>query len=355
MSNELIKKTHRRGWIDFARGIVIIYVVYRHALTGLISAGVDIRNAIFMVQESSMPVFFIVSGVFIGSSAIKRGLGTFIRFKFESLIYPFLIWGSIHLTLQILLSTYSNSEKNWSYFQYLFTYPRAVDQFWYLYTLFLVMALFATLNFWILKFKPIPNVLIGFSFYVISYFVSTDYFSLNDIFFYYSFLVFGFLMADSMLPIDTTFFKGKWLWYAIPIFVMLQMYWYIHYQDARFLVQLDFIGFLLFMPAIIIGALLLFVLAFVLEERNLFTPLKWIGSHSLYIYVMHLIFTSGVRMVLVRLFPALNPIVTLIIIILGGVFISIGVYQLLRKLKQDWLFEPPLFVKKLIFYGGKPQ
>lgn len=349
------KKAHRRGWIDYARGIVIIYVVYRHALTGLISAGVDIQNAIYMVQESSMPIFFIVSGVFIYTSAMKRGLGTFTRFKFESLMYPYFVWGTIHLVMQIVFSQFSNSNKGWDYFIYLFTYPRAVDQFWYLYALFAVMVLFASVNFLVLKFKVLPNAILAVALYALSYFVETDMFSVNDILFYYLFLVFGFIVARYILPVDSTFFKGKWLWYAVPVFALLQVYWHTYYSDARLLVQLDFTGFLIFMPVTILGALILFVLVYKLEERNIMMFFKKIGSHSLYIYVMHLMITGAIRVVLMKLFPNLHPVALLVIIIAGGVLIPIVVYQVLMRLKQNWLFEPPAFIKRIIFYGSKPQ
>ncbi|NJM25695.1 MAG: acyltransferase family protein [Bacteroidia bacterium] len=102
----------RRGWIDYARGIVIIYVVYRHTLSGLIHMGYPIRNAIFLVQEASMPIFFVVSGIFIHSSLVKRGFLRFVRFKFDGLLYPYLVWVTIHLTLQIVFSNVVNSDKN---------------------------------------------------------------------------------------------------------------------------------------------------------------------------------------------------------------------------------------------------
>ncbi len=355
MGVDLIKKTHRRGWIDYARGIVIIYVVYRHALTGLIAAGADLKNAIYMVQESSMPIFFIVSGVFIFSSAQKRGFGTFARFKFESLMYPYFVWGTIHLIVQILFSRFSNSTKSWEYFGYLFTYPRAVDQFWYLYALFVVMLLFALVNFTVLKFKVLPNVMLAIAWYVLSYFISTDWFSVNDILFYYLFLVFGFVVASFILPVDSTFFKGKWLIYALPVFIILQVYWHQQYAHVRFLAELDFAGFAMFLPITILGALILFVGVYKLEEKGVGMFFKQLGGQSLYIYVMHLMFTAAIRVVLIKFVPTLHPIIMLLICIAGGVGIPIVLRQLLLKLNLSWLFEPPAFLKKSSSTVRKPQ
>jgi fucose 4-O-acetylase-like acetyltransferase len=357
MSSAVIenKNIHRRGWIDYARGFVIIYVVYRHALTGLLGAGVDIKNAIYLVQESSMPVFFIVSGIFIHSSALKRGLDTFVRFKFESLMYPYFIWATIHLTVQILFSQYSNYDKGIHYYGYLFTYPRAIDQFWYLYALFAVMILFASLNFKLIKFNVPLNVIIALSIYFASYYIKIDLFSIHDILFYYLFLVFGFLIAEALLPVTSNFFKGKWLIYVLPIFILIQVYWRIQYPDMNKLDELDFIGFLLFVPITIIGALLIFLISYKLDEWGLVKILRFIGSHSLYIYIMHLIFTGAIRVVLLKIFPATPPILMLIVIMIGGVFIPIVCYKIFMKLGFSGLFVPPQVVRKVIFWNSKPQ
>ncbi len=348
-------KPNRRGWIDYARGFVIIYVVYRHALTGLLNSGVDIANVIYLVQESSMPVFFIVSGIFIRSSALKRGLDTFVRFKFESLVYPYLVWAAIHLTIQIAFNSYSNSDKDLYYFVYLFIYPRAIDQFWYLYTLFAVMFLFAVLNFKILKFNSLANLLVAIALYFISFYVETNYFAVHDAFFYYIFLVFGFLIADTIFDVNGIFFRGKWLFYVLPFFVLLQVYWFFHYPNAHFVKDLDYIGFILFVPITIIGALLLFFISYKLDQWGYLKTLKYIGGHSLYIYIMHLIFTSAIRVLVLRIYPSIEPFVLLILIIVGGVVIPIFCYRILIRLGFNSLFVPPERIRKIIYFGSKPQ
>jgi fucose 4-O-acetylase-like acetyltransferase len=346
-------KIHRRGWIDYARGFVIIYVVYRHAMTGLLAAGIPIKNAIYLVQESSMPIFFIVSGIFIQASADKRGLGTFVKFKLESLIYPYFIWAGIHLSIQILLSEYTNYEKDIYFFTYLITQPRAIDQFWYLYTLFSVMVIFVGLNLAWLHFKVIPNMLVALILYLSSYFISTDWFSLNDILFYYLFLFVGFLMSDHMLPVNNQFFKGKWLIPVLPVFVALQFFWWTRYAEIHKLEQLDFLGFWMFIPITVISAFLIFMISYKLDEWNMMKFLKYIGSHSLYIYIMHLIFTAAIRVFLLKFWPELPPFIMLILIMAGGILLSIGTYKVLMKLNMKFLFEPTL--KGLPVYGKKSQ
>ncbi|MBL7872731.1 MAG: acyltransferase [Cyclobacteriaceae bacterium] len=348
------KNVHRRGWIDYARGFVIIYVVYRHAMIGLISSGIHLKNAIYLVQEASMPVFFIVSGIFIGTSTAKRGLSEFVKFKFNSLLYPYFIWGFIHLSIQILFNQYSNSHKDSSYYLYLLIAPRAIDQFWYLYALFMVMIIFSSLNLTFLKFKWLPNILVAISFFVASFFVSSLWFSITDVLLYYLFLVFGFLLSEIILPVTSKFFNGKWLWYAIPFFIIIQLFWWTHYSDIMYLNQIDFLGYLLFIPITTVGALILFLISYQLDKWGSIPFLKYIGSQSLYIYIMHLIFTAASRVVLIKVLPELPPLAMLLIIIIIGVFMPIVIYRLCIRLKLHFLFEAPNF-KRLNLFGSKPQ
>lgn len=353
---ELIPKseTHRRGWIDYARGIVIIYVVYRHAMIGLIGAGISLSNAIYLVQEVSMPVFFIVSGLFVGSSTSKRGLKGFIYFKIRTLLYPYFVWGFIHLTIQIIFSQFSNSDKSISYYLYLFIAPRAIDQFWYLYTLFFSMVLFASLNISVLKFKVIPNLLIAIVLCTASYFVKSLWFSITDILFYYLFLIVGFILSDNILPSDSKFFKGKWLLIALPIFITLQLFWWSRYPDAHRLIDLDYIGFILFIPVTLLVTLILFFISNKLDEYQFLKPLKYIGSHSLYIYIMHLIFTASIRVFIIKLFPSMPPLLMLFVVMAGGILLPILCYRMIIKYNLMFLLEVPKSFKIKSIFSNKP-
>jgi fucose 4-O-acetylase-like acetyltransferase len=75
MSNQLNTQARRLFWVDYAKGIAIILVVYRHILIGIERSGIEVsvwlRNANEMVYSFRMPLFFILSGIFI-SRTISR-------------------------------------------------------------------------------------------------------------------------------------------------------------------------------------------------------------------------------------------------------------------------------------------
>lgn len=70
----------RLNWIDNARGIAIILVVYRHVFEGLKNTAVLSVTGNYQILENlqitffsfRMPLFFIITGVFIQRS-IEKG------------------------------------------------------------------------------------------------------------------------------------------------------------------------------------------------------------------------------------------------------------------------------------------
>lgn len=344
----------RRGWIDYARGVVIIYVVYRHTMSGLIHMGYPIKNAIFLVQEASMPIFFVVSGIFIHSSLVKRGFLRFVRFKFDGLLYPYLVWVTIHLTIQIIFSDLINSDKTAIFYAYILVLPRSLDQFWYLYTLFMLMIMFAAVNTYILKFRALPNALLGVALYALSYFIPTNWFAVNDCLFYYFFVTFGFLISEWLLPHNSRFFTD---WRVptilVPLFALLFYIWNSTYPGITELRDTGYMGYVLFVPLTILTAFLIFLITNKLDRWGVLDILRFIGSRSLYIYIMHLIFTGATRVLLAGYFDL--PVAVMFAIILSaGVLLPMVVYELLIRMKLTFLFEPPRISKKEIISDDRP-
>lgn len=73
-----MRQANRLGWIDYARGIAIIIVVYRHAYEGIahMSIGTDLPYWSYILQESvynlCRPIFFIVAGSFLYAAAFTN-------------------------------------------------------------------------------------------------------------------------------------------------------------------------------------------------------------------------------------------------------------------------------------------
>ncbi|HXB35393.1 MAG TPA: acyltransferase, partial [Puia sp.] len=148
--NLSILSKSRLAWVDYLRGIAIVLVVYRHVLIGIqrsvaatLASGqsvpkvpdyLETANMIFF--SFRMPLFFILSGIFISGSLARKSLKQLIGIKFENLLYPYLIWVFLQVTFQILLGANTNSNRTLIAYTYIFYQPRDLDQFWYLPALF---------------------------------------------------------------------------------------------------------------------------------------------------------------------------------------------------------------------------
>ena len=80
----------------------------------------------------------------------------------------------------------------------------------------------------------------------------------------------------------------------------------------------------------------MFVLAFQLQRLNILSFLRIIGFHSLYVYVMHVLVASSVRIILKNLFHIHDPLILLFIGLAMAVTLPVIIYNL-------FIFEGPAY------------
>lgn len=137
----------RENWVDFAKGIGILLVVYGHVSRGIVNAGMAVDLAWFTVADSviysfHMPLFFSLSGLFLLPGLKKYGSRGLVAEKIDSILYPYLIWSLLQGGTEVLLSHFTTARTNMTEVLSLLWQPRA--QFWFLYVLsglFVLMAI----------------------------------------------------------------------------------------------------------------------------------------------------------------------------------------------------------------------
>ena len=131
---------NRIKWLDSARGLGIILVVIGHALGGLIDstlgASQDIfRQLFFAIYTFHMPLFFLLSGLMV-TKRLEKGQGVFLRGLLPSIVWPYFLWSFIQFTIIYALGTLVNRPAE-SYWPVILSLPwNTVSQFWFLYALF---------------------------------------------------------------------------------------------------------------------------------------------------------------------------------------------------------------------------
>jgi fucose 4-O-acetylase-like acetyltransferase len=362
-----ILSRNRYPWIDYARGITILLVVYRHVFEGLgnVSGGTDSYTGLkyfnIFFFSFRMPLFFIVSGIFFGGSLGRKGIGDYIGNRFQTIFYPLLIWGSIQVTLQLLFAGYVSANREPMDYLNLVIDPRKIEQFWYLNALFFVSVLYAIVRQY-LKVKPWQQLLLGIAFYAISGYCHVHQINIGfliDVLFFYLFFAVGDLLAD--LVLNTKNHKVLTSWkttlIALPVFILIQHYftylnlahkddYYVQYQQPA-----------LFAITALAGGAFVIQVSFLLQQLNVMRFLRVIGYHSLYIYVMHLMITSASRAVLVKLFHFENVPALMIISITIGIILPIILYNVAERLGAWWLFtlKKPILEKSPAEKKGKNE
>jgi fucose 4-O-acetylase-like acetyltransferase len=341
-------RTNRLAWIDYARGIAIILVLYRHIFEGISRSGVEatqyayLEHANIIFYSFRMPLFFILSGVFIAKSLAKRGVKSLIMNKVSILLYPYLLWSMLQITLQIALGGLVNANRGLADYGYVFLYPRRIDQFWYLYALFNVTVLYI-LTREKLHFKIWHQLLVGTALYFFSSYASVHQLDLGfvyDICHFYVFFAIGELVSNYLLDTNRHDLYSSWKLFAIllPFFAIGQYYFLEKNLAMSSNLFVEEHQPLLFAVIALVGCAFMINISFLLQRYNVLKPLKIAGFHSLYIYVSHVLIASAVRMCLVKVFHITWLPALLVICLCFAVVIPILLYKAAMRVGAWWLY-----------------
>ena len=328
-------RASRVSWVDHARGIAILLVVYRHVVIGLRRSGVAITDSMYNVQEVfynfRMPVFFILSGIFVANSLRKRTRGEVLKDRASTVLYPYLVWGTIMVCLEIFFSRYANSKRSWSDLADIILQPRAIDQLWYLFALFNTSVLYLLFS----KFLKNPwlHGALAIVLHAITFMAFLQGNSLvSDAFFFYPYFYIGTLLSPLLLDRTKSdaFLRPRRLWWVLPAFVAGQCFWFLHREEPG-------PYFLLFFVISLVACYFVYIIAHVIEQRgNVW--LSWLGKYSLYIYILHVPVQAVIRTLLAHSGLALNGWVLIFLCWSGGVLIPVFLYTSLRRFGFGKLF-----------------
>jgi len=344
------EKHGRLTWIDYARGITIILVVYRHAFEGLKESGLPVNNYMFLEYFNifffsfRMPLFFIVSGIFVAASLRKRGIKKFVETKLRTILYPYFLWACIQLGLQMVFSKYTNGQPTADTFLYLFYLPREIAQFWYLYALFNVSVLFALIKVKI-RLNYIQQLGLGLALYYISAFAYQKQISigfLSDICHYYIFFAIGNAINDFIQNRNNFKYFENWkltLLLLIPFFAV-QYYFLtenLKHEGYKYM-YVEYFYPITYILIALTGCAFVISLCFLFQKISVLKWLPPLGRHSLYIYVAHVIVFAAVRIFLRKVFGIEDVLVLLSAGIVAGLIVPVLLYKLSLILNMRWIF-----------------
>lgn len=322
-------------WVDYAKAVGIILVVYGHVMRGIYNADIEIPKEFYdltnsIVYSFHMPLFFFLSGVFFYRSFLKRGGVKLINSKIDTIVYPYLIWSVVQGSVEVMLSNYTNGSVTYTEVFSLLWSPRA--QFWFLYALFIAFIL-ATFVFSMISKKAVIALFLlsAFAYLYPAVIPDVPVFHLisENFVFFVSGIIFSFYFKANQ--ISNTFF----LCFLGCAFVIGQ--YVFHYTFELDYSDKGMASLLLALVSI------LFVVS--LSSWASSTPNKlfvFIGASSMAIFVMHILAGSGVR-VLLKSFMGIDSFtVHLLAGCCTGVFAPLLALIIINKLGIPYMFRAPV-------------
>lgn len=158
------RRSPRLVWVDSTRGVGILLVVLGHALGGMIDAGQTppwdwFRPLFLVIYTVHMPLFFMLSGLFVQARLVRQP-EAFLPGVLRTLLWPYFLWSAVQLTVILLAGSMVNAPLT-GYWGQLFWLPlMPVAQFWFLYAILLLHVMSALV---LPRLGAVTLVLVGFS------------------------------------------------------------------------------------------------------------------------------------------------------------------------------------------------
>ncbi|GEO70627.1 acyltransferase family protein [Levilactobacillus acidifarinae] len=300
----------RIQWIDIAKGLGILLVIYGHALGGIMNSHDQLATGVLLkpyniIYGFHMPLFFFLSGIF-AAHWVKRNVKLAMKQKVISLVFPYFFWTVITGSIMAVAQRVTNSGLGVK--DILLSPIAPFSEYWFLYVLFIV---FLTFYFGERLIGNKALFIISLVFFLIRPMIFRywifDAFSLNFFFFMIGSLVLQHKNIQNFL----TFSRVK-LIVSMCLFVMINI-GYLKVISSGVYWQSSYAKFL----TISIGILMTIYLAQLFEKISILNrTLSWLGQASMAIYVMHLVPIAGARIIALK-FLGVTDVVGLSFIISG--------------------------------------
>ncbi len=287
----------RFDFIDIARGICIILMVYAHAERGLDNAKILPLEGAFLFLDSTiylfhMPLFFVVSGYLMGRSKRKVPLKKQFTNNVKAIAIPYLIWKNFFNVIKLIVPSRINFPAEPLTLTGLL-YPAA--HFWFLFSLFIAK----TISGFVTRKGNIGLLLIS----VLAYLLLPNPWGWSTGLVFFSI---GRLLGDFSILSSSHYVKNQTVIMTIAgvLFGGMAIY---AWQNG--------VALLLSLFAAIAGTMMIIGIS----HRISWQWLRYVGANTMVIYLLHVIFSAAFRIISQSYLGIENPVYHLA----GGTLVGI--------------------------------
>jgi uncharacterized membrane protein YcfT len=319
----------RVGWVDYAKGFCIVFVVMMHSTLGvgnMLGQEGWLHSVVAFAKPFRMPDFFLISGLFL-ARVIERNWRTYLDRKVVHFVYFYLLWTAIQFGVKAPLFVQEHGALGtlWLYAQS-FVEPFGTLWFIYLLPIFFVVTKLAhgRVPAWViwlaagaLEIAPIAT---GWT--------VIDEFASRFVYFYTGYLlaprIFAFAQQAQTFPEAALAFLGAW-------------------GLANGL--LAFSGYaelpLMSLALGLAGAAAVVTLAAMMATIDLLKPLRYCGQNSIVIYLAFFLPMAASRALLIKLGWISDVGTISALVTVTGVLGALMMFWVARAIHLTFLFERP--------------
>lgn len=330
--------------LDIARGVAIIAVVIGHALRGLLAAGLADPSATWVafldmaLYLMHLPVFAFATGLLMAKPVQRDGAAHYLRMRLAMLAYVFLLWTLIQGAIEVWTSPVKNVPVTWGDVA---TVWRPLGQLWFLPLLMLATVLVVVVAPWrggTTRLLALATVVLGGvgCWGLEGEWIFTRGLALMP------FFMLGAVVTQERFSRGLKRCSGAWLavigfvtcaiWLATAANPWVTAPTVLDPERSPISVGVGLVGSVAAVTAV--GA----VSGLLARSQRAGAWLAYAGRLSLHVYLVHIIFTAGVRVVLTRA-GVMEPGLHLVAGAIAGVAGPLLVERVTRR--WPWLFVPP--------------
>lgn len=321
----------RELWVDYAKTFACILVVLGHLLQGLNKANIEWNNILYKYIDNfiyifHMPLFMCLSGYLYKKYTIINSKKEYIQFVKKKLInlgIPYIVFYLVYVLINMLFASSVNSKKGINDILNIFT--KHIPPFWFLYALFFIFLIIPILEKIFKENKKIIMV-IAIVLHITNIYVKTNIYVIDIVSQYLVYFYFGAILIDGIKES----YKNRNVLISAIFFVLLGLtYCYILQNKIIDNSNIALFNFLLAIWGIVIN---IQIFKNSVETIKQYKVINKISKYTFPIYLMHTIFSAGIRIVLLKI-GINNFYIQFIFGFIFGIICPIIVAKILENLK----------------------
>lgn len=321
----------RVDWVDYAKGICIILVVFMHANGGvekLLGLETLFNRFIDWAKPFRMPDFFLISGLFL-ASRIERSWRSYFDSKVLHFAYFYFLWMAIQHAFKDLARGETDTS---GLFHYASGLIQPFETLWFIYLLavfFVVTKLTRNIS---------PAVMFFFSALLEMLPIETGSLLIDELADRFVYFHSGFWMARHVFRYAETLRRhdSAIVLLGLAVWALFEAVMVESGLASMPLISLS-LGFM--------GTAALIAASVLLAETGRFSLLKYCGANSLAVYLAFSLFMGTTRVALVKFFPWLDPSLISLASTAAGVAGPLVMQALTKETLLDFLFKRPQWAR----------